>query len=43
MDELTLEAVTHHNEGSQLSGENLAVEIEPLLIKFSSQSSIFPK
>lgn len=30
MDELTLEAVTHHNEGSQLSGENLAVEIEPL-------------
>lgn len=30
MDELALEAVTHHNEGSQLSGENLAVEIEPL-------------
>lgn len=30
MDELAFEAVAHHNEGLQLSGENLAVEIEPL-------------
>ena len=34
VNELPLEAVAHHNKGLQLSGENLAVKVEPLNFRF---------